>query len=104
MGCSAAPVLHLAPNVGDDVTAARAHIATAIVMGNPSRMHRQIGSGAVLRGTADQRRRLKNWRTYSRIARHIEAGEEHLDLVWLSGAQRLLTRIERSERRRRVRR
>jgi hypothetical protein len=43
-------------------------------------------------------------RTYSRIARQIEAGEEHLDRVWLSGAQRLLARIERSERRRRVRR
>jgi hypothetical protein len=42
--------------------------------------------------------------TYSRIARQMEAGEEHLDRVWLSGAQRLLSRIERSERRRRVRR
>jgi hypothetical protein len=70
-----------------------------------ARLHRKLGSD--YEGPAALPPAKPKWmrsRTYSRIAGQIEAGEKHLDLVWLSGAQRLLARIERSERRRRVRR
>jgi hypothetical protein len=40
------------------------------------------------------------WRTYSRIAQQIEAGQERLDVVFFAGAQRLLARVDRSEHRR----
>jgi hypothetical protein len=39
------------------------------------------------------------WNTYSRIAMQIRDGQEHLDLVFVAGAQRLLARIDRSRRR-----
>jgi hypothetical protein len=44
------------------------------------------------------------WRTYSRIAQQIEAGQERLDVVFCAGAQRLLARADRSKQRRRMRR
>jgi hypothetical protein len=37
------------------------------------------------------------WRTYSRIAQQIEAGQERLDVVFCAGAQRLLARADRLE-------
>ena len=69
------------------------------------RLHRKLSADYDgLDGIPPRRPKWMRQRTYARIARQIEAGEEHLDRVWLSGAQRLLDRIERSERRRRVRR
>jgi hypothetical protein len=44
------------------------------------------------------------WKTYSRIARQIEAGQDRLDLVFTTGAQRLLGRLEKSQQPRRGRR
>ena len=44
------------------------------------------------------------WKTYSRIARQIEAGQERLDVVFTIGAQRLLGRLEKSQQPRRSRR
>ena len=44
------------------------------------------------------------WKTYSRIARQIEAGQERLDVVFTIGAQRLLGRLEKSQQPRRNRR
>jgi hypothetical protein len=37
------------------------------------------------------------WKTYSRIARQIEAGQDRLDAVFTIGAQRLLGRLEKSQ-------
>jgi hypothetical protein len=44
------------------------------------------------------------WKTYSRIAQQIEAGQEQLDMVFATGAQRILARSERAEHRSRRRR
>jgi hypothetical protein len=44
------------------------------------------------------------WKTYSRIAAQIEAGEEHLDEVFILGAQRIVGRLERLDLRGRSRR
>ena len=44
------------------------------------------------------------WNTYARIAKQIEAGHEHLDAVFLVGAQRILGRMDKSDKRRRMRR
>ena len=44
------------------------------------------------------------WKTYSRIAQQIEAGQERLDAVFIIGAQRLLDRIDMSEQCKRRRR
>jgi hypothetical protein len=38
------------------------------------------------------------WKTYSRIAKEIEAGDDHLEAVFLLGAQRILAGAERQER------
>jgi hypothetical protein len=43
------------------------------------------------------------WKTYSRIARQLEAGQERLDVVFTIGAQRLLGRLEKSQQPRRNR-
>jgi hypothetical protein len=37
------------------------------------------------------------WKTYSRIAQQIEAGQRRLDVVFTIGAQRLLSRLEKSQ-------
>jgi hypothetical protein len=42
-------------------------------------------------------------RTYQRIVRQIEHGEDHLNVVFEAGAQRFLGRLERSEQRNRRR-
>lgn len=44
------------------------------------------------------------WKTYSRIARHIEEGQERLDVAFTVGAQHILARLERSDRHLRRRR
>ena len=38
-------------------------------------------------------------RTYHRVVQQIEAGEEHLDHVFMVGAQRILARVDKLERR-----
>jgi hypothetical protein len=38
------------------------------------------------------------WKTYSRVARHIEEGQERLDVAFAVGAQHILARLERSDR------
>ena len=38
-------------------------------------------------------------RTYDRVVQQIEAGEEHLDHVFMVGAQRIFARIDKLERR-----
>ena len=38
-------------------------------------------------------------RTYDRVVQQIEAGEEHLDHVFMVGAQRILARVDKLERR-----
>jgi hypothetical protein len=43
------------------------------------------------------------WKTYSRIALQIEAGQEQLDVVFMAGAQRMLARVEMAEHRNRRR-
>ena len=44
------------------------------------------------------------WKTYSRIARHIEAGRERLDVAFTVGTQHIVARLERSDRHPRRRR
>ena len=44
------------------------------------------------------------WKTSSRLVQRIEAGEKRLDFVFTTGAQRLLTQIERLDQGRRQRR
>jgi hypothetical protein len=64
------------------------------------RLHRKLGAdydGAD--GIPPRKPKWMRWGTYTHIAAQIEAGEEHLDLVFTLGAQRLLARIERSEQR-----
>src|SRR6516164_4794521 len=43
------------------------------------------------------------WKTYSRIIQQIEAGQGRLDVVFTSGAQRMLARVEKAEHRSRRR-
>jgi hypothetical protein len=83
----------------------------AVQRGNPmDRAHHRLARlcrklGSVYEGPdalPPAKPKWMRWRTYSRIAKQMEAGEEHLDRVWLSDAQRLLACIERSERRRRA--
>lgn len=38
------------------------------------------------------------WKSYSRIAKQIEAGQDHLNAVFVAGSERLLVRLERLER------
>jgi hypothetical protein len=40
------------------------------------------------------------WTTYSRIAQQIEAEQDHLDAVFIAGAERFLARIDASKQRR----
>jgi hypothetical protein len=44
------------------------------------------------------------WKTYSRVAREIEEGQERLDMAFIVGAQHILARLERSDRHPRRRR
>jgi hypothetical protein len=38
------------------------------------------------------------WKTYARVARHIEEGQERLDVAFTVGALHILARLERSDR------
>jgi hypothetical protein len=70
-----------------------------------ARLHRRLG--ADYNGPdwiTPQRPKWMRQRTYERLVRRIEAGEERLDVVFTVGAQRILARIDRSEQRRGVRR
>ena len=69
-----------------------------------ARLHRRLG--ADYNGPdwiPPQRPKWMRQRTYDRLVRRIEAGEERLDVVFTVGAQRILARIDRSEQRRGVR-
>jgi hypothetical protein len=48
--------------------------------------------------------RWMRWRTYRRIVQQIEARQKQVDMAFMTGAQRILTRLERSEHRSRRRR
>jgi hypothetical protein len=63
-----------------------------------ARLHRKIGAeyhGPD--GPVPPKPKWMRWRTYSRIAKEIEAGGDHLEAVFLAGAQRILARAERHE-------
>ncbi len=70
-----------------------------------ARLHRKLG--ASYEGPErppPPKPKWMRWKTYSRIANQIEAGQEHLDQVFILGAQRILARLERPDPRRRSRR
>jgi hypothetical protein len=80
---------------GSPMDAAHRHLA---------RLHRRLG--ADYNGPdwiPPQRPKWMRQRTYDRLMRRIEAGEERLDVVFTVGAQRILARIDRSEQRRGLR-
>ena len=65
------------------------------------RLHRKLGADYNgPDGIPPPKPKWMRWRTYSRIASQIEAGEEHLDHIFTVGAQRFLSRIDRLRRRR----
>ena len=69
------------------------------------RLHRKLG--ADYDGPDGMPPQAPKWmrrRTYDRVVQQIEAGEEHLDHVFTVGAQRILARIDKLERRRGMRR
>jgi hypothetical protein len=69
------------------------------------RLHRKLGADYDgPDGIPPPKPKWMRWRTYSRIALQIRAGEEHLDQVFTLGAQRILARMDRSDQRRRMRR
>jgi hypothetical protein len=64
------------------------------------RLHRKLG--ADYDGPDGMPPRRPKWmrqRTYDRVVQQIEAGEEHLDHVFMVGAQRILARVDKLERR-----
>jgi hypothetical protein len=73
-----------------------------------ARLHRKLGADYDSPDMpAPPKPKWMRWKTYSRIAQQIEARQEQLDVVFMAGAQRILTRVERTEhqtRRRRWRR
>jgi hypothetical protein len=70
-----------------------------------ARLHRKLGADYT---SPDMRTPPKpkwmRWKTYWRIDRQIDAGRERLDMVFTTGAQRILTRLERTVHRSRRRR
>jgi hypothetical protein len=44
-----------------------------------------------------QRPKWMRWKTYSRITQQLEAGQQQLDVVFMTGAQRILARAEKAE-------
>jgi hypothetical protein len=72
---------------------------------NLARLHRKLGAAYDGPDMPPPRKpKWMRWRTYSRIAQQIEAGQERLDVVFTAGAQRILSRLERAEHRSRSRR
>jgi hypothetical protein len=55
-------------------------------------------------GIPPSRPKWMRQRTYDRVVQQIEAGQDHLNIVFTAGAQRILHRIEKSEQRRGLRR
>ncbi len=55
-------------------------------------------------GIPPRRPKWMRQRTYDRVVQQIEAGEDRLDVVFTLGAQRILARIDKLERRRGMRR
>jgi hypothetical protein len=64
------------------------------------RLHRKLGADCEgPDGIPPRRPKWMRQRTYDRVVQQIEAGEEHLDHVFLVGAQRIFARIDKLERR-----
>jgi hypothetical protein len=65
------------------------------------RLHRKLGADYNgPNGIPPPKPKWMRWRTYSRLALQIRSGEGHLNHVFTVGAERILARIDRSERRR----
>lgn len=70
-----------------------------------ARLHRKLGAdydGPDL--PPPPKPKWMRWRMYERIAGQIEAAQEHLDMVFTLGAQRLVARIDKQDQRLRTRR
>jgi hypothetical protein len=65
-----------------------------------ARLHRKLGADYDTPDTPPPPKpKWMRWKTYSRIARQIEAGQERLEVVFTTGAQRILARLDRLEQR-----
>jgi hypothetical protein len=63
-----------------------------------ARLHRKLGADYSNPDmSTPSKPKWMRWKTYSRIARQIAAGQDRLDLVFTMGAQRLLGRLEKSQ-------
>jgi hypothetical protein len=70
-----------------------------------ARLHRKLGADYVGPDTpTPPKPKWMRWKTYWRIDQQIGAGQERLDVIFTTGAQRILTRFERAEHRSRRRR
>jgi hypothetical protein len=70
-----------------------------------ARLHRKLGvdyAGPDM--STPPKPRWMRWKTYSLIIQQIEAGQEQLDVVFMTGARRILARTERAKHRGRRRR
>jgi hypothetical protein len=63
-----------------------------------ARLHRKLGSdyGGPDMATPPKPKWMR-WKTYSCIIQQIEAGQEQLDVVFMTGARRILARTERAK-------
>jgi hypothetical protein len=70
-----------------------------------ARLHRKLGAdyGGPDISPPPKPKRMR-WKTYSWITQQIEAGKEQLDVVFITGARRLLAQSERAKHRGRRRR
>jgi hypothetical protein len=63
-----------------------------------ARVHRRLGADyGGPHGIPPCRPKWMRHRTYSRLMQQVEAGEDHLDLVFATGAMRIMARIDRAE-------
>jgi hypothetical protein len=70
-----------------------------------ARLHRKLGADyAGPDMSTPPKPKWMRWKTYSRIVQQIEAGQEQLDVVFMTGARRILARTERAKHRSRRRR
>jgi hypothetical protein len=70
-----------------------------------ARLHRKLAAGyAGPDMSTPPKPKWMRWKTYSRITQQIEAGKEQLDAAFMTGAQRIFTRLERAVHRSRRRR
>jgi len=64
------------------------------------RLHRRLGADYFgSDGIPPRRPKWMRQRTYDRVVQQIEAGEDHLDHVFMVGAQRIFARVDKLERR-----